>query len=216
MNRTKTNHREKNIIYVAIPNAPPTIYEPHAASSDALSLDEDEDATRITPRTQSHSPLLGATEIVAFLVISVITLSLGVFTHDPRLSELLFNLRSWGGCNHHGLRGSHQGDDAINSSDHEVASTVFNDPHLSDLVSHQGVSDVSINNINTRNEEEVGGRKYKLDGWYAGNESHDGWHATTATADDEVDTIAGRWVDGELVVDRWIEEKEDGMIPGLP
>lgn len=27
-------------------------------------------------------------------------------------------------------------------------------------------------------------REYKMDGWYAGNESHDGWHASTA--DDEV------------------------------
>jgi len=125
-------------------------------------------------------------------------------------------LRSWGGCNRHGLRGSNQGDVVINSYEHEVTSTIFDDPRLSDLGSHQRVSDVSINNIDARNEEEGGGRKSKLDGWYAGNESHDGWHATAATTDDEVYNAVGRWHDSELVVDRWIEEKEDGMIPGLP
>mmetsp|Transcript_15062 Transcript_15062/g.32676 ORF Transcript_15062/g.32676 Transcript_15062/m.32676 type:complete len:186 (-) Transcript_15062:624-1181(-) len=62
----------------------------------------------------------------------------------------------------------------------------------------------SHDTITNSDENQHDAKEYKTDGWYAGNESHDGWHATFAADEDDA------------VVERWMDEKEDGMIPGLP
>eukprot|EP00579_Thalassiosira_antarctica_P022708 CAMPEP_0201988846 /NCGR_PEP_ID=MMETSP0904-20121228/92542_1 /ASSEMBLY_ACC=CAM_ASM_000553 /TAXON_ID=420261 /ORGANISM="Thalassiosira antarctica, Strain CCMP982" /LENGTH=211 /DNA_ID=CAMNT_0048543037 /DNA_START=30 /DNA_END=666 /DNA_ORIENTATION=- len=89
---------------------------------------------------------------------------------------------------------------------------------------------------NSNEDDDTGTKEYKMDGWYAGNESHDGWHASTVTDDGNIDVA--RWMeekedgagneshdgwhastvtdDGNIDVARWMEEKEDGVIPGLP
>lgn len=59
-----------------------------------------------------------------------------------------------------------------------------------------------------------------MDGWYAGNKSHDGWHASFVdeASEDGNDNIEEQTV-GALsleAVERVEIEKEDGMVPGLP
>jgi hypothetical protein len=77
----------------------------------------------------------------------------------------------------------------------------------------------------------------ELDGWYAGNKSHDGWHASIVnesednidskdSMDSSADTVNEEAKYNAIVetldelpleaVERLEMEKEDGMIPGLP
>lgn len=135
----------------------------------------------------------------------------------------------------HGMMGS-QGQKMGHSGDHGMMHEMMgsqghgmgNHKHPGD---HVMMHDMMMNpkNEGTRrwkNQESSSSSQDSIDGWYAGNESHDGWHASLIDEGREESSIDSSSVDSSEehainnmhleAVERVEIEKKDGMIPGLP
>mmetsp|Transcript_32269 Transcript_32269/g.68273 ORF Transcript_32269/g.68273 Transcript_32269/m.68273 type:complete len:198 (+) Transcript_32269:92-685(+) len=194
----KDNSNDQQFLYVAIPmennddELAPTIFVPSAEITTFVEKSRNDDGS--SPRHRNNGTAFRRAAIVLAVGFLVTTLIAFVGSNILHRHPSHFRLRGRGnGGEHHMIKcdfgfGMHH-------NHHHPAQ---------DRGPFPKKEDAEVFNMNTEETEEYA-KEYKMDGWYAGNESHDGWHANAASDDADV---------SDAMI--WMDEKEDGLIPGLP
>jgi hypothetical protein len=203
---------EPDVVYVAVPMKDgPAIFVPS------------------TSRQRYSSPATSRPFVKAALGFAVTTLLWALVPMPCHHSMLRGAPPKHHGMGHHGHPGNYV-----------MMHDMMHPHHEHGMGHHQHSGDYAMIHGTMMHPHEEGNRRWKdmeissnrdgMDGWYAGNKSHDGWHASlmnsesydsSDSADDNGTSDNAKRNDNVVKtqikeVERVEMEKEDGMIPGLP